>query len=903
MHEKPSPSDILKHYGVKRRSGRYPYGSGDEPHQHSRTFLSEYDKHRAKGIPDVEIAKQMGLKNTTELRDRRTAAVAEIDSYNRNKAHELKTDKQLSNVAIGKILGVSEATVRNYLSNKTPAEKVKKLQLDNIAEAIKSGVERTGYLDVGIGVERQLGVSRTKFNAVVNKMVKENGYYLHEVYVKRLSDNTVSDPAAGVFAKYTTVKVLTKNPDKKDTGSLENQAKIRPLDTWSEDGGQSLVKLQKPVMVPLSRIKVRYKEEGGAEKDGTIELRPGVEDLDLGNSKYAQVRIAAEGNRYLKGMAIYGDPKDFPKGVDIIYNRPESKSVPKEDALKKMKMTPDETDDPSFMFGSSVRRQKGALNIVNEQGEWDKWKKTLSSQFLSKQPVTFIKDRLDDTIAGVKNEFDEINNMTNPIVKKYLMDKFIEGLPAKAKHLKAKGLPDTKSHVLLPFPDMNPNEIYAPNYPNGTRVVLVRHPHGGIFEIPDLVVNNKHEGARKMLGMAQDAVGIHPSVAEKLSGADFDGDTALVIPNKNGVIKTSRSLKELKNFDPKMYKVDYETISKKAMQTEMGKASNLITDMTLKNASESELANAVRHSMVVIDAYKHKLDYKQSERDHGIPALRKKYQQHVSPDTGKLSTGASTIVSRSKKKIDIVQHEIVKELNRDKVDKEGNVTRKGLTPAEIAKKLKISEATVNDYLINGATFNPEKYSSGKAQDELYVGYIKNIQKTMNEATKISKTIDPIPYSKEAAKTYAAERQSLNTKLNTALLNAPKARQVQILTNRLFAENRLPDMDKDEIKKLKSRCLAKATVTVGAKKAMIEITPKEWEAIQAGAVSKTLLLNILDNANLDTVRKLATPRPHKLSTAKATAAKLLLDKGYTYAEVASRMGVSPSTLREELNLGG
>lgn len=54
--------------------------------------------------------------------------------------------------------------------------------------------------------------------------------------------------------------------------------------------------------------------------------------------------------------------------------------------------------------------------------------------------------------------------------------------------------------------------------------------------------------------------------------------------------------------------------------------SNLITDMASAGASDSEIARAVRHSLVIIDAEKHKLDYKQSEIDNGISELKKKYQ-------------------------------------------------------------------------------------------------------------------------------------------------------------------------------------------------------------------------------------------------------------------------------------
>lgn len=888
MH-KP-PLDILKHYGTKRHSGRYPWGSGSDPNQHSRMFMEEIRKMKSEGLSEKEIAAKFEM-NTTQLRNNITWAKADVIKYNTAKSKEL-FETGMSKVAIAKELGISEGTVRDYLSGKSPAEKVKKVQLDNVSKALKDGVDNTGYLDVGVGVERQLGVSRTKFNAMVNKLVEDEGYHIHEVHVQRLSDKAGD--------KWTTVKVLTKNPDVTET--RKNSHNIRPLNSWSEDGGMSLTNTYKPHMLNLDRIKVRYKEDGGADKDGLIELRRGVDDLDLGKSKYAQVRIGAGDDLYLKGMAAYSDDSNFPKGVDIIFNTNKGKGTPVEKVLKKTAMHPNETDDPSALFGSSVVRQKGALNIVNEQGDWDTWSTKMSSQFLSKQPTTLIKDRLDDTYASLRKEFDEINSMTNPVVKKYLMEKYEEGLDSKAKHLKAKGLAGTKSHVLLPFPDIKPNEIYAPNFQNGERVVLVRHPHGGIFEIPELVVNNRFKAGIDMIGpKAPDAVGIHPSMAEKLSGADFDGDTALVIPNNNGAIKTKRSLKELKNFDPKMYQVDHQTISSSLKQTKMGEVSNLITDMTVKGASDSEIARAVKHSMVVIDSEKHRLDYKQSAIDNGISALVNKWQKGTNPETGKVSRGASTLISRSKSKIDLSQHETAKTLYADKIDKTGKVLKKGLTTAEIAKKLGISEDTVKGYVHEGKEFNPSKYSSGTAREELYINYINGVAQTKKDARKALDSIKAPQYSKEAAKLYADEVKSLNNKLNTALLNAPRERQAQLLTNKLFYDNVKKGMDKEAVEKLKSRSLAKARTTVGAKKEQIVITPKEWEAIQAKAISNTKLLEILKNANMDVVRKLATPRVNKLSSSSQARAQLLLNKGYTFAEVASQMGVSPSALRDELGI--
>lgn len=820
----------LLHYGIKRKSGRYPWGSGVEPYQSENWFISQYESLRDQGLNETEIAAKLKM-NTTELRNNITWARKEQREWLRSQVNNLK-DTGISNVEIANKLGISEATVRNYKSDKKSHSQ---LQWEGITESIEKGVDNTGYLDVGVGVERQLGVSRTKFNAVVNQLVKENGYYVHEIYVKRLSDPS----------KYTTVKVLSKEPDTMKV--TKNSDKIRPLNSWSEDGAETIKNINKPQMVDLNRIHIRYAEDGGADKDGLIELKPGVSDLDLGTSKYAQVRIGAGDKLYLKGMAAYADSKDFPSGKDIIYNVTKSRGTPIDKTLKVVK---DDIDNP---FGANITAQKGALNIVNEQGDWDTWSTKMSSQFLSKQPTSLVKDRLDSTFNSLQSEYDEILSLTNPVVKKHLLESFTDGLDAKAKHLKAQGLPRTKNHVLLPVTDMKPNEIYAPNYKDGEKVVLVRHPHGGIFEIPDLIVNNKNKTAKAMMGNSPDSVAIHPSVAHKLSGADFDGDTALVIPNNKGQIKTSRSLKELKNFDPMEYKVDYPTIKDRHKQTQMGMVSNLITDMTIKGASQSELARAVKHSMVVIDSEKHQLDWKKSARDNGISALRRKYQSHINPDTGKKSQGASTLISRSKNKIDI----------------------------------------------SDPTFNVDKYSSGTAVEDLYASYVKNVQSMKNDALKTTQSIKNPRYSKEAAQVYAPEVKSLNAKLNTALLNKPRERQAQLLTNKLYYENVKPEMDKDDKKKLKSRSLARARKTVGAERSNIKITDKEWEAIQARAISSTKLKNILDNTDTDAVKKLATPKQISMTSAKVSRAKSLLGKGYTYAEVAEALGVSTTTIRDAI----
>lgn len=830
----------LLHYGVKRRSGRYPWGSGEDP-QRSKDILSKIDDLKLKGLKEPEIAKELGM-NTSELRNQ----IAWANNVRKQVLMEsIKSRKERgdSNTKIAEELGVAESTVRNYLTQK---EKNTIQQLDNVAEVLKSSIDDVEYLDIGIGVERQMGISRAKLKAAVSKL-KEEGYVEHEIYVKRLSDPS----------KYTTIKVLTKEPDLEIV--KQNSDKIRPVEHWSEDGGMSFKKPEPIQMLDWDRISIRYKEDGGEDKDGVLELRRNVKDLDLGASSYAQVRVGVNGTHYLKGMAMYTD--DLPDGVDIVFNTNKKKGTPKEKVLKELKNNP---DNP---FGATIQRQNGKLNIVNEEGDWNKWSSTLSAQFLSKQPTKLVKERMEATFDSLKKEYDELSSLTNPVVKKHLMEAYANGLDAKARHLKAQGLPRTKSHVILPFPDMNPNEVYAPNYNDGDRVVLVRYPHGGIFELPELTVNNKGP-AKNTLKNAIDAIGIHPSMAQKLSGADFDGDTVYVIPNNQKKIKTAPSLKGLKDFDPvREYQVDHKTISPKSKQTQMGIVSNLITDMTIKGANPSELARAVRHSMVVIDSEKHNLDYKKSAADNAIGALQKKYQTHISPVTGKKSTAASTIVSRSKK----YDRKSKTYLVDDIFDRDGNV---------------------------------DALSSGTAVENVYANYVNKVKTLSNKVKKETAEIPSIKRDKNAAKTYASEVKSLDEKLNTALLNAPRERQAQLMASNTYYKNLKAldyDVDSDQKKKLKAQALAKARITTEAKKKQVDITDAEWEAIQSGAISNNKLNLILLNADMDKVKQLATPKQTtKMPTAKLTRASLLLDKGYTYAEVASSIGVNVSTLRSALN---
>ena len=852
-------SEDLLHYGIKRRSGRYPWGSGDNP-QRSRDIVSIMDDMKSKGMSEKEIADALGI-STTILRQevsiakvrRRESMMDTIDSM---------TKRGETNVAIAEHLGVTEKTIRDMKKN---SDKIHERREEKIKQVLSEAIEEHGYLDVGRGIERQLGISREKLNAIVREMQEDGEFTRHKLHVKRLQDNS----------KDLTLLVLTKDPDLQST--LSNADKIRTLEKYSEDNGNTVRGLKPIVPYNPDKVQVVFGEQGGADKDGLIELRRGVDDLDLGNSRYAQVRIQVGDGHFLKGMAVYAD--DLPDGVDIRFNTNKPETVGKLGAMKKVKV------DESNPFGSSINRQHGALNIVNEEGAWTEWKATLASQFLSKQSPSLVKERLGKTYDSILKDFDEIKSLTNPTVQKYLMDEYINSLDTKYTKLKAQGINGTRSHVILPFTDMKPNEVYAPNYKNGDNVVLIRYPHGGIFELAELRVNNKLRSAKNIIDNAIDAIGIHPSVAQKLSGADFDGDSVLVVPNNSGKIKTSRALKELKDFDPiSSYQVDYQTISEGAKHRQMGIVTNLVSDMTIKKASLSEIARAVKHSMVVIDSEKHRLDYKQSEIDNGIAALQRKYQTHIGLD-GKRKKGASTLISKDLNRTVLVDYEEVKVKNP--------TTGRMNTIKVGGKKVRLIDTVDDAHLL----------SSGSAVESIYADYINKVRSVQNTATKYATTIPKLKWDREQSKTYVKEVKSLDKKLNTALLNEPRERQAQLLANKNFYSMNLKEMSADEIKKAKTQVVkaAREVTNANGREAMINVTPSEWKAIQSGAISNDKLTKILKYSNSDQLKQYALPKSKaSLSSAAQSRAKSMFNNGYTYSEIAQQLGVSPSTISSLMN---
>lgn len=608
--------EMLMHYGMPRRSGRYPWGSGDNPYQHSGDFLSRVEEMKKSGFTftdkdgktytgEVAIAKSMGL-STTQFRTQMSLAKDERRSADVSTAKALREKGYSLNEIAEKIGFANDSSVRSLLNESSEA---RMNQAKTTAEFLKKQIAEKGMIDVGTGVERELGISKEKLNQALYILEME-GYPIYGGGVPQ-----VTNPG-----KQTNIKVICPpGTEHKEIYNFENVHSVR--DYISYDEGESFRKaFEYPSSMDSKRLQIRYAEDGGIQKDGVIELRRGVDDLSLGDAHYAQVRILVDGTHYLKGMAVYSD--DLPDGVDVVFNTNKKKGTPTQDVLKKIKDDPDNPfgsaikerggqsyyDDPNGKYTDPVTGKKQSLSLINkraEEGDWGEWADKLPSQFLSKQPKYLVDKQLNLAISDKMAEFDEICSLTNPTVKKSLLSSFADSCDYDAVHLQAAALPRQKYQVILPITSMKDNEVYAPNYKNGETVALVRYPHGGAFEIPILTVNNKQAEARRVLGNTpKDAIGINSKVAERLSGADFDGDTVMVIPCNSGrsKVKITSTPQLIKDFDPKLeYGGKKEGTFKQMRDTqkEMGVISNLITDMTIKGATREELARAVRHSMVV----------------------------------------------------------------------------------------------------------------------------------------------------------------------------------------------------------------------------------------------------------------------------------------------------------------
>lgn len=928
----------LAHVGVDHTkgnpgSGRYEWGSGEHPYQRADFNYQDYLDLKKQGLSEKVIAEHFNIRdakgnpNTRVLRE--TIAIAK--AYDQEDKIREVTSYYNSGVTsptdISKKMGIPESTVRSYLKMSKSAEETKNAVFAT-ADALRSAVDEKGIIDIGSGTELILGVSPTRYKSAV-RACENAGYKTYTMYQDQLGSNK----------QQTTIRVLCK-PDMTYSDAIKAMQNadigVAGIDIHSEDNGLTFYGIEHPRSVDSKRVVAAYDKS----KDGLVEIRRGVDDISLGDNQYAQVRIAVDGTHYIKGMCVYSD--NLPDGIDIRVNTnkkpgtPLMSDDPENSCLKPMKRTKDGEIDYDNPFGATIKMKDGVtvgqshyidkdgktqlncVNIINEEGDWSTWKKHLSSQMLSKQSMDLINQQLDISKQSKQKEFEEINQVTNPTVKKRLLYSFADECDKAAVDLDAAAMPRQASHAILPVSSLKDNEIYAPNYRNGEKVILIRYPHGGTFEIPELIVNNRNKEAQEMIGAhAQDAVGITQKTAAKLSGADFDGDTVLVIPNNRGQITVNNSAKykELQDFDTKIYyKPGYE-VSEDTKQKWMGKCTNLIADMTLKGAPAEDLIPAVKFSMVIIDAKKHNLDWKKAYEDFDIDRLNVKYR-------GRKNAGASTIITKAGADYYVDQRKAAPsskekgivggiDINTGKkVYVETGKTRLVYDKDPITgEKINAREKKVQDKIKKMDYFDPYELVGDMEdpKERAYAEYATNMKNLANEARKIAVNTPNMHRNPEAVKTYAKEVASLNENLKKVKNNSYLERQAQMLANKRFfaaKNNGSTEYTKDEIKRLKNECLAGARLSIGAKKPKFTITPKEWEAIDAGAVSSNILTQIINNTSIDVIRGYTMPHASQRDrisyTQEATIRAMANRPGVTQAEIADALGISASTVNLVLN---
>lgn len=937
----------LKHYGVSIEdgapgpgSGRYPKGSGENPNQHSGDLLTRYDTLKNQGLTEKEIAVAMNLGNTTRLRTVIAQAKNERRAANVKAAKAMLADGK-SRKEVCEKYGINESTLRSWLD---PNSEARTTQAQKLADFLKQQVDEYGMIDVGSGVELEgpvvdaagvagkLGVSRTKLKQALY-ILEQEGYPTYGGSV----------PQATNPGKQTNLMVLCPpGTPHKDIYNHDQVHSIVDYKCRQDENGNDIFEkgFEYPASMDSSRLLIRFRDDilpdghKAVEMDGTIGIRPGLADLDLKGSRYSQVRILVDDSKYLKGMAFYDNT--IPQGYDVVFNT--NKTHDQADrALKDIK------NDPTNPFGALLKeeggqyhyidisgeRKLGLINKKGDEGDWGEWSKELPSQFLSKQSKDLMQKQLALAIADKQAEMDEIAKLENPTLQKHLYSELASKCDTAAVDLKAAALPRQRYQVILPVPTLKDNECYAPNFEDGETLALIRFPHAGTFEIPIVKVNNKNPEAINMMGKNPlDAIGINSHVAERLSGADFDGDTVLAIPcnssRSNVKIVSKPPLKELEGFDPKMeygysdkkvdangnthyYRNGHEFKVMRNTQNEMGQVSNLITDMTIKGASDEEIARAVRHSMVVIDAEKHKLDYKASEIDNGIKQLKRKWQEHYVEGDDNPHYGASTLISMAKSKQDVVKQKGSPKINQegkpwyDPSKPEGaliyNRVEEHYTDKHGKDKVRMQESTKMFETSDARTL-----SSGSYQEEIYAQYANAMKEMGNECRRRIIHTGKIEYNANANKEYRAEVDHLMAQLNEAEKNAPRERKAQLATSSQIKalKDEYPDITKKELGKKKQQFLAQNRVRFGASRHGIDISPREYQAIQAGAISETTLNRILKYADGSQIREYATPRSNTSLTAGQKARiRAMKNSGYTQAQIAASLNISASTVNRIL----
>lgn len=185
---------------------------------------------------------------------------------------------------------------------------------------------------------------------------------------------------------------------------------------------------------------------------------------------------------------------------------------------------------------------------------------------------------------------------------------------------------------------------------------------------------------------------------------------------------------------------------------------------------------------------------------------------------------------------------------------------------------------------------------------MYANYANTMKNMANECRKAAILTPNLEYSRDASKKYAPQVKSLNAKLDNCESNAPKEREAQRIANNIVNAQKMsnPGMTTKEIKKASQVALTEARGRVGAARQTLDVTPEEWKAIEAGAITDSKLTKVLKYADSKQIREYTTPsETTKVPDVKVSKMKMLQNNNYTLAEIAEATGYSVSTVKKYL----
>lgn len=877
------------------------WGTKEHPYDTANAFLEALAQFKAGGGTDKEFGDYLGL-SSSNFRDMKSAAKNDVLSENIKSLNDMiNRGNSLRSAAAA--LGVPEATARGWLSTKSNKGGS---QIDSITSELRNMLADGKYVDIGEGSEYILGVSTEKLRAAVKKLETE-GYHVINYYQRQMTS-----------INKTQMKVLVP-ADVESVDVRKDKSKISPPLFYMDSSTGKAEKFERPRSISSNRVQVLAADDPhplggvGIDRDGLIEVRRGVPELSLGKANYAQVRILVDGNKYLKGMCVYAPEGSLPDGIDVRFN---SNKPTAEKGYKEAKSNPNNPfganikEDDELMLAQrhyidkDGNRQLSCLNIVSEEGTWFEWSKSLASQVLSKQRIDVIKRQLDSSLNANYRSYLKIMEIENEDIRAKMLDDLAGKIDQNAVALKGAAFNRQAAHVIIPNPDLKPGEIYAPNYRDGESCVLIRFPHGGLFEIPAVKVNNKSKSSKELIGNSIDAICMNPVDAKTLSGADFDGDTVQVIPNNDGAMIRMEAQKDLQDFDPGIYKLGNYPNEKPLKNKErgyqyMGSITNLITDMSMMGADVKDLVAATKFSMVAIDAWKHGYAVKPAWKELGIDDLIKKYRH------GK--RGASTIISRTKSPVYVPEQRLV--TNKYEVPKDRLKDWEAGKPVYIPTGRKKFDKKTGEYVVaqmtvdKGSVQDPRNLVGHLSpKEDVYADFAYNMHELANSCRKEARMAAAYQKDVNATNKYADAVESIKAKVISRKRKSPYERLAQLIAEadlqvKISDAPELTDNPK-ELKKAAAASLERARKKIQLTDVDITLTDEEWEALFSNALTSDMFNYVLRHCDPIELSKRALHESDPVMSENMVKRINEMSKnGYSRLEIAEHTGFTLKQLKE------